>query len=109
METASMRVSLNVTNVSWPDGPATLASDLAGIAAAAEEAGLDTLWVSDHLLQRDPGAVPDSEMLEAYTTLGYLAARTERIRLGAMVSAATHRTPALLAKAVTGRSATRGR
>jgi F420-dependent oxidoreductase-like protein len=101
MDTAPMRVSLSVTNYSWPGGPPDLARDLSAIAAAAEEAGLHTLWVSDHLLQRDPGAEPDGEMLEAYTTLGYLAAATDRIGLGAMVSAATHRAPALLVKAVT--------
>jgi alkanesulfonate monooxygenase SsuD/methylene tetrahydromethanopterin reductase-like flavin-dependent oxidoreductase (luciferase family) len=40
-------------------------------------------------------------MLEAYTTLGYVAARTERVQLGTMVSAVTFRPPALLIKAVT--------
>jgi F420-dependent oxidoreductase-like protein len=101
METARTRVSLSVTNYSWPAGPAGLAGELSGIALAADEAGLDTLWVADHLLQADPNATADSEMLEAYTTLGFLAGRTERIRLGSMVSAATFRAPALLVKAVT--------
>ncbi len=90
-----------MTNYSWPSGPQGLAGELSGIAAAADEEGLDTLWVADHLLQADPNAVADSEMLEACTTLGFLAGRTERIRLGAMVSAATFRAPALLIKAVT--------
>jgi F420-dependent oxidoreductase-like protein len=40
-------------------------------------------------------------MLEAYTTLGALAARTTRVRLGVMVTGVTHRNPALVAKAVT--------
>jgi len=40
-------------------------------------------------------------MLEAYTTLGYLAARTERIELLAWVTAVVYREPGLLAKAVT--------
>ena len=101
MDTTRTRVSLSVTNYSWPSGPQGLAGELSGIAAAADEAGLDTLWVADHLLQADPNAVADSEMLEACTTLGFLAGRTERIRLGAMVSAATFRAPALLIKAVT--------
>jgi F420-dependent oxidoreductase-like protein len=101
MDTARMSISLSVTNYTWPDGPRGLAGHLGEIAAAADEAGLDTLWVADHLLQADPNATADSEMLEAYTTLGYLAARTSRIRLGAMVSAATFRAPAVLIKAVT--------
>ena len=63
---------------------------------------MDTVWVVDHLLQADPTAPPeDTEMLEAYTTLGFLAARTERVRLGTMVSGVTFRPPALLVKAVT--------
>ena len=61
------------------------------------------MWVADHLLQADPyGARPgETEMLEAYTTLGYLAARTSRVRLGTLVTAVTFRPPALLVKAVT--------
>ena len=55
----------------------------------------------DHLIQAAPGSRPDGEMLEAYTTLGFLAAHTRRVRLGTMVSAATYRPPALLIKAVT--------
>src|SRR6478609_7304643 len=97
-----MRISLSLTNFSWAGGPAALAASLAEVAVAAEEGGLDTLWVNDHLLQADPGAAPDErDMLEAYTTLGYLAARTARIGLGAMVSPVTYREPAVLLKAVT--------
>jgi F420-dependent oxidoreductase-like protein len=96
-----MRISLTVTNFSWPHGPARLADELAAIARQADEGGLDTLWVCDHLLQGEPGTDPTQEMLEAYTTLGYLAGRTRRIRLGAMVSPVTFRAPALLVKAVT--------
>ena len=63
---------------------------------------MDTVWVADHLLQADPTAAPgDTEMLEAYTTLGFLAAQTERVRLGTMVTGVTFRPPALLVKAVT--------
>ncbi|HEY3479291.1 MAG TPA: LLM class F420-dependent oxidoreductase [Streptomyces sp.] len=93
-----MKLSIGVTDFSWPD---KLADRLGSVAVAAEDAGLDTLWVADHLLQADPNSVPDSAMLEAYTTLGYLAARTSRIGLGTMVSAVTFRPPALLIKAVT--------
>lgn len=97
-----MRVSINVTNYSWPSGPRALGSELARLARAADEAGVDTVWVADHLIQADPTAAPeDSDMLEAYTTLGFLAAQTERVRLGTMVSAVTFRPPALLVKAVT--------
>lgn len=96
-----MRLSLSVTNFSWRD--ADLAHGLSRIAQAADRGGLYGVWVADHLLQADPfGARPgETEMLEAYTTLGFLAARTERVRLGTLVTAVTFRPPALLVKAVT--------
>ncbi|MBS4099859.1 LLM class flavin-dependent oxidoreductase [Tsukamurella paurometabola] len=94
-----MKISLSVTNPSFPDGALP---GLARVAALADAAAFDTLWVADHLLQVDPTAPPgDQDHLEAYTTLGHLAARTERIRLGAMVSPATFRPPAVLVAAVT--------
>ena len=97
-----MRVSINLTNYSWPGGPQELGPELARIAGKAEQAGVDTVWLPDHLLQADPTAGSgDTEMLEAYTTLGFLAARTERVRLGTMVTGVTFRPPALLVKAVT--------
>lgn len=96
-----MRLSLSITNFSWPSGPSGLASELARVARAADEAGLDTLWLADHLIQADPTSTPDAEMLEAYSTLGFLAAHTERIRLGTMVTGVTFRPPSVLVKAVT--------
>ena len=96
-----MRISLSITNYSWQGGPARLGAELARVVRAAEAAGLDTVWVPDHLLQAAPGSAPDAEMLEAYTTLGFLAGQSARIRLGAMVTAATYRSPGLLIKAVT--------
>ncbi len=97
-----MRVSLSLTNFTWPGGPPRLATDLMGVAVAADQGGLDTMWVNDHILQADPGAAEDErDMLEAYTALGYLAGHTSRIRLGALVSPVTYREPAVLLKAVT--------
>lgn len=97
-----MKVSINVTNYSWPGGVARLPGALADTVTRAEEVGLDTVWVSDHLLQSDPGAGPEEkDMLEAYTTLGFLAASTSRISIGTMVTAVSYRAPALLIKAVT--------
>jgi F420-dependent oxidoreductase-like protein len=73
-----------------------------GWVRAADQAGVDTVWVADHLLQADPTAGPDqTEMLEAYTTLGFLAAPTQRVRLGTTVSPVALRPPALLVKAIT--------
>ena len=97
-----MRISIGLTNYSWPAGPGGVGPELARVVGAADQAGVDTVWVVDHLLQADPTAPPDDrDMFEAYTTLGFLAARTERVRLGTMVTGVTFRPPALLVKAVT--------
>jgi F420-dependent oxidoreductase-like protein len=96
-----MRLSLSITNYTWPGGPSGLGSELARTVRAADEARLDTVWVADHLIQADPMSVPDSEMLEAYTTLGFLAAHTRRVRLGTMVTGVTFRPASMLIKAVT--------
>lgn len=96
-----MRISINVTDFSWPGGATAVAPALAAVVDAADAAGVDTVWVGDHLMQADPTCTPDEPVLEAYTTLGYLAARTEHVRIGTMVTGVTYRPPALLVKAVT--------
>lgn len=97
-----MRVSVSITNYSWPTGPPHLGSELTRVGRAADRDGIDTVWVVDHLIQADPTAPPgDSDMLEAYTTLGFIAAHTERVRIGTMVTGVTFRPPTLLVKAVT--------
>jgi len=93
-----MKLSVSVTNYSWPN---SIGDRLAALARALDGTAVDTLWVPDHLLQADPASRLDEPMLEAYTSLGFLAAVTSRIRLGTMVTAATFRAPALLIKAVT--------
>jgi F420-dependent oxidoreductase-like protein len=96
-----MRISISVTNYSWPSGTSNIAAELARLGRAADEGGIDTLWVADHLLQADPASTIDEPMLEAYTTLGFLAAQTSRVRLGTMVAGVAFRPLALLIKAVT--------
>lgn len=81
--------------------PAQLRQELADTADAAEEAGLSWLSVMDHFFQMEPAGFPASDpMLEAYTTLGFLAGRTETVQLGALVTGVTYRHPGLLAKIV---------
>jgi F420-dependent oxidoreductase-like protein len=96
-----VKLSISVTNFAYPGGPEALRHKLTTLAGSFDAAGLHTMWVSDHLLQADPFAERTDPMLEAYTTLGFLAASTARLRLGTMVSATTFRAPALLIKAVT--------
>jgi alkanesulfonate monooxygenase SsuD/methylene tetrahydromethanopterin reductase-like flavin-dependent oxidoreductase (luciferase family) len=82
-------LSLSVTNYWWPTGLSSPRVELSRVIRRAEEAGLDTVRVSDHLLQADPTNTPNAEILEAYATLGFLCALTARIRLGAMVITVT--------------------
>jgi alkanesulfonate monooxygenase len=96
-----MNLGLHVANFTWPGGPTTLASDLARAAKMAEDVGFTKLSVMDHVWQIRGVGPAENEMLEAYTTLGYLAAKTERIELLTWVTAAIYREPGLLAKAVT--------
>ena len=96
-----MDLGLHLSNFTWPAGPDALASDLGRIAKHAEDVGFRKLSVMDHVWQIANVGPREHEMLEAYTTLGYLAAKTERIELLAWVSAVVYREPGLLAKAVT--------
>ena len=73
----------------------------AEIAVAAERAGFDAVFPMDHLQQIPIHGPPADPMLEAYTLLGGLAARTSRLRLGTLVTSVTYRNPALVAKMVT--------
>ena len=70
------------------------------VARAAEEAGFTSLWVMDHFVQIPQVGREWEDMLESYTTLGYLAGVTERIRLGTLVTGITYRNLAHLAKIV---------
>ncbi len=96
-----MKLGLHVSNFSWPGGPAQLGNDLGRIAVAAESAGFDRISVMDHVWQIGVIGPPELEMLEAYTTLGFIAARTTRIRLLTLVTGVVYREPGLLAKIVT--------
>ncbi|MDP9221992.1 MAG: LLM class F420-dependent oxidoreductase [Actinomycetota bacterium] len=96
-----MDLGLHLSNFTWPGGPATFTADLGRAAQLAEDVGFTKLSVMDHIWQIANVGPPEHEMLEAYTTLGYLAAKTDRIQLLAWVTAAIYREPGLLAKQVT--------
>src|SRR5215204_6150317 len=91
---------LQISRFGWPGHPAATASTLSDVARAAEDAGFTSLWLMDHFLQIPQVGREWEDMLESYTTLGYLAGVTERIRLGTLVTGVTYRNIAHLAKLV---------
>ena len=93
-----MKLGLQVPNFTF-SGP--IAPALGDIARRAEEAGFHSLWVMDHFFQIEFVGPAEMEMLEGYTTLGYLAALTSKVKLGTMVTGVTYRHPGVLAKIVT--------
>jgi alkanesulfonate monooxygenase len=96
-----MELGLHLADMTFPGGAATLGRDLAAAATSAEDAGFTRVSVMDHLWQIEVVGPPEHEMLEAYTTLAYLAAVTERVELLAWVTAPVYRYPGVLAKTVT--------
>jgi F420-dependent oxidoreductase-like protein len=96
------RLGLQIPSFTYPGVPDDKLFDrIAQIASTAEESGFDSVWVMDHFYQIPIMGPRTDPMLESYTLLSGLAARTSRIRLGAMVTGVTYRNPALLAKMVT--------
>src|ERR1700749_2535852 len=95
-----MKIGLHISDFTFSNGPSGLAEDLTRVVVAAEDAGFARVSVMDHVWQISVHGPPEHEMLEAYTTLGYLAARTSRVDLLTWVTAVTYREPGLLAKII---------
>ena len=96
-----MKLGLQVPDYTWPGGPPGLGADLAAVVRTADEAGFEFIGVMDHFWQIKSVGSVKREMLEAYTTLGYIAAHTSRAKLLAVVTGAPYRHPGVLAKQVT--------
>jgi F420-dependent oxidoreductase-like protein len=95
-----MQIGLQVPSFTWPGGARSIAPTLAEVAAAADEGGFASLWVMDHFFQIPIVGPAENEMLEGYGALAWLAARTERVRLGTLVTGVTYRHPGILVKTV---------
>jgi len=95
-----MRIGLHINEMSWGDGR-RLGPTLTEVVEAAEAAGFDAIAFADHLWLSPWVGGPNGNHLEAYTSLGYIAARTTRVRLLALATAASYRPAGLLAKTVT--------
>jgi len=96
-----VRIGLQIQDFSGAGGAQQLGRQLAAVATTADDAGFDSIAVMDHFFQISMIGPPEQDMLEAYTTLGYLAGCTSRARLLTLVTGAVYRHPGILAKAVT--------
>jgi F420-dependent oxidoreductase-like protein len=96
-----VKLSISLANHSWPDGPGSIGPRVAKLVQLADQAGFDTLWAMDHMFQIPINGPSTDPLLEAYALLGFTAGHTERIRLGALVTAVSYRHPGLLIKTLT--------
>ena len=96
-----MKIGLQIPDFSTPRGPEYLARELATVAKVADDAGFEMIAVMDHFFQIAAVGPAEKEMLEGYTTLGYLAALTRHAALCTLVTGAVYREPGILAKIVT--------
>lgn len=96
-----MKLGLQIPDFTWSGGAARLGPTLTEIAQTADGCGFEYLGVMDHFWQIHVIGDPEREMLECYTTLGFLAAHTTQIKLLGVVTGNPYRYPGVLAKAVT--------
>ena len=96
-----MKIGLQIPDFSTPRGPEWLGAELATVARTADDAGFEYIAVMDHFFQIPAVGPAEREMLEAYTTLGYLAACTSRAALLTVITGTVYRDPGVLAKIVT--------
>ena len=97
-----MKLGLQIIRFDWEGNPQNIASQLGKIAQFTDQHKFDSLWVMDHFFQM--GGIfgdQDAPMLEGYTTLAYIAALTEHIKIGTMVTGYLYRYPGILAKTIT--------
>jgi len=96
-----VRIGIQYASFTHPDWQHTLSERLTETARTADQGGASLFTVMDHYFQMESLGGSGAPMLEGYTALGYLAGRTESVRLGLLVTGVTYRHPGLLAKVVT--------
>lgn len=95
-----MKLGLQIPYFTWEGGPPGMRQRLADMVRTADDAGFSSIWVMDHYFQIPGVGTVEQEMMEAYTTLGFIAAHTSRARLGTLCTGMTYRHPGILAKQV---------
>src|SRR5215475_4083647 len=90
-EAITVQIGVQIPDYTFPNGPARLGADLAAVGRTADEAGFGFIAVMDHFFQIPVIGPPDREMLEAYSTLAYLAGVTSRARLLTLVTGTVYR------------------
>ncbi len=96
-----MRLGVQVSNFTWPEGPTQLGATFGRIAEEADGAGFASFWVMDHFFQISMIGPAENDMLEGYSALAFAAARTKNIKLGTLVTGVTYRHPGILIKTAT--------
>jgi F420-dependent oxidoreductase-like protein len=96
-----MKLGLHIPETTWKGGAARLGPTLREVVETAEGVGFDTIAVADHVWLHPIMGGPNQNHVEAYTTLGFIAARTQHVRLLALATAASYRPAGLLGKMVT--------
>jgi F420-dependent oxidoreductase-like protein len=96
-----MKIGIHFMNFTLPGEAAGLRAAVGDTAVAADEAGVAWFTAMDHWFQMEHFATAHDPMLEGYSVLNFVAAKTERLRLSLLVTGVTYRHPGLLAKTVT--------
>jgi F420-dependent oxidoreductase-like protein len=96
-----MKFGLQINSFTWPGGAAAIGATLAKVTRTADDVGFDSIWVMDHFFQIRGLGPPEAPMLEGLTALGFMAANSQRARLGLMVGGIHYRNPGLWIKATT--------
>ncbi len=96
-----MKFGLQINSFTWPGGGAAIGPTLARVVRTADRVGFDSIWVMDHFFQIRGLGPPEAPMLDGMTALGFMAAHSERARLGLMVGGIHYRQAGLWIKAAT--------
>ena len=96
-----MKFGLQISSFTWPGGAGAIGPTLRRVVRAADDAGFDSIWVMDHFFQIRGLGPPEAPMLDGQTALGFMAAHSERARLGLMVGGIHYRPPGIWIKATT--------